>query len=171
MHEAFLNYPKGRITGDYQPPAAAVADQGRTQPRRARQVRAAVCRRRASTWKTRWKPFFVMASDFSAGSEEVLDAGRWCATSRPASPSRAPCRRCCVDGQSAVRRRHVQQSAGRCDGRAWAWARSSPSTSPGDLGPAARPADAPRRAGAAARPAAAARPSSATAGCRRCPRR
>jgi len=74
VHEAFLNYPKGSITGDYNlfPLLSLIKGE------RSRDSLAMSVRRHAGgtiDMEDSWKTFFVMASNFSAGSEEVLRHG------------------------------------------------------------------------------------------------
>jgi NTE family protein len=74
VHEAFLRYPKGSITGDYNlfPLLSLIKGE------RSRDALVKSVRRYAGAeidMEDSWKTFFVMASDFSAGSEQVLDQG------------------------------------------------------------------------------------------------
>ncbi len=74
VHDAFLNYPKGSITGDYNLFPLLSLIKGT----RSRDSLAMSVRRHAGAdidMEDSWKTFFVMASNFSAGAEEVLKTG------------------------------------------------------------------------------------------------
>ena len=74
VREGFLNYPKGSITGDFNLlPMLSLLTGTRSRDSLARSVR-----RYADgdiDMEDTWKPFFVMAADFSHGREVVLDHG------------------------------------------------------------------------------------------------
>jgi predicted acylesterase/phospholipase RssA len=72
--EGFLSYPKGSITGDFNLlPMLSLLTGTRSRDSLARSVRRyAGC---DIDMEDTWKPFFVMAADFSHGREVVLDHG------------------------------------------------------------------------------------------------
>jgi NTE family protein len=74
VHEAFLNYPGGNITGDYSPfPLLSLIRGNRSRDSLARAIRHHAGEE--IDMEDSWKTFFVIASNYSAGSEEVLRDG------------------------------------------------------------------------------------------------
>jgi NTE family protein len=74
VREAFLNHPKGNITGDYNLfPLVSLIKGARSRDSLARSVRQNAGAE--IDMEDSWKTFFVIASNFSAGSEAVLSHG------------------------------------------------------------------------------------------------
>jgi NTE family protein len=74
VHTAFLRHPKGNITGDYNfVPLVSLIKGKRTHGAMAQAIEQAAGNDIDS--EDTWKTFFVIASDFSAGTEAVLDKG------------------------------------------------------------------------------------------------
>ena len=74
VHKAFLRHPKGNITGDYNfVPLVSLIKGKRTHGAMLEAIEEAAGAD-IDTEDT-WKTFFVIASDFSLGSEAVLDRG------------------------------------------------------------------------------------------------
>jgi NTE family protein len=74
VHNAFLRHPKGNITGDYNfVPLVSLIKGKRTHGAMALAIEQAAGGDIDS--EDTWKTFFVIASDFSAGTEAVLDKG------------------------------------------------------------------------------------------------
>ena len=74
VHKAFLGHPKGNITGDYNfVPLVSLIKGRRSHGAMAQAIQDAAGDEIDS--EDTWKTFFVIASDFSAGTEAVLDRG------------------------------------------------------------------------------------------------
>jgi NTE family protein len=74
VHKAFLGHPKGNITGDYNfVPLVSLIKGRRSHGAMAQAIQRAAGDDIDS--EDTWKTFFVIASDFSAGTEAVLDRG------------------------------------------------------------------------------------------------
>lgn len=74
VHKAFLGHPKGNITGDYNfVPLVSLIKGRRSHGAMAQAIEQATGDDIDS--EDTWKTFFVIASDFSAGTEAVLDRG------------------------------------------------------------------------------------------------
>jgi NTE family protein len=74
VREGFLNYPKGNITGDFNLlPILSLLKGGRSRDSLLRSVRRFAGH--DIDMEDTWKPFFVMAANFSYGREDVLDSG------------------------------------------------------------------------------------------------
>ena len=74
VREGFLNYPKGNITGDFNLlPILSLLKGGRSRDSLLRSVRRFAGH--DIDMEDTWKPFFVMAANFSYGREDMLDAG------------------------------------------------------------------------------------------------
>jgi NTE family protein len=74
VHKAFLGHPKGNITGDYNFVPLVSLIKGRRSHGAMAQAIEHATGDDIDTEDT-WKTFFVIASDFSAGTEAVLDRG------------------------------------------------------------------------------------------------